>query len=170
MKRIVIPVVLFICLALGGLLVVRSRVQQPQLEQGGPVDPDSLIKLNDDGPAPVPIAAPSDSILFFGNDMGAARLATDMQSGVIPTAYAFSKPVLATRVGGIPDMVREGETGLLVPPNDPGALQDALRRLITDPPLRARLGKAGKKFAEEELSWTAIAEKHADFYRKFINI
>ena len=92
------------------------------------------------------------------------------QSGVIPTAYAFSKPVLATRVGGIPDMVREGETGLLVPPNDPGALQDALRRLITDPPLRARLGKAGKKFAEEELSWTAIAEKHADFYRKFINI
>ena len=90
------------------------------------------------------------------------------QSGVIPTAYAFGKAVVATNVGGIPDMVRDGETGLLIPPNDPGSLQDALRRLITDPVLRTRLGKAGKEFAASELSWTAIAEKHRDFYRKFI--
>ncbi len=90
------------------------------------------------------------------------------QSGVIPTAYAFGKPVIATRVGGIPDMVRDGETGLLIPPNDPEALRSALRSLMDDPELRSRLGKAGQKFAETELSWTSIAEKHLGFYRKLL--
>ena len=88
------------------------------------------------------------------------------QSGVIPTAYAFGKPVIATRVGGIPDMVRDGETGLLVPPNDPDALREALKRLMGDAALRSRLGKAGREFAAKELSWSSIAEKHAEFYRK----
>lgn len=91
------------------------------------------------------------------------------QSGVIPTAFAFGKPVTATRVGGIPDMVRDGETGLLVPPNDPEALRSALKRLMDDPDLRSRLGKAGQEFARTELSWTSIAEKHAEFYRKLIS-
>ena len=90
------------------------------------------------------------------------------QSGVIPTAFAFGKPVVATRVGGIPDMVRDEETGLLVPPNDPEALRTALKRLMDDPALRKRLGEAGRKFAQTELSWDSIAEKHAAFYRKFI--
>ncbi len=89
------------------------------------------------------------------------------QSGVIPTAYAFGKPVVATRVGGIPDLVRDGETGLLIPPNDPDALRSALERLMGDAALRCRLGKAGKEFAAKELSWDSIAEKHAVFYKKF---
>ena len=89
------------------------------------------------------------------------------QSGVIPTAYAFGKPVIATRVGGIPDMVKDGETGLLIPPNDPAALRSALERLMGDADLRSRLGEAGKEFAARELSWTSIAEKHAAFYEKF---
>ena len=76
--------------------------------------------------------------------------------------------MVATNVGGIPDMVRDGETGLLIPPNDPASLRDALQRLMTDPDLRERLGKAGKQFAADELSWTAIAEKHLDFYSKYI--
>ena len=89
------------------------------------------------------------------------------QSGVIPTAYAFGKPVIATRVGGIPDMVKDGETGLLIPPNDPAALRSALERLMGDAALRSRLGTAGKEFAAKELSWASIAEKHAEFYKKF---
>ena len=89
------------------------------------------------------------------------------QSGVIPTAYAFGKPVIATRVGGIPDMMRDGETGLLIPPNDPDALRSAHGRLMGDPEMRSRLGEAGKEFAAKELSWDSIAEKHAEFYRKF---
>ena len=90
------------------------------------------------------------------------------QSGVIPTAYAFEKAVVATAVGGIPDMVKDHETGLLVPPNDPQALRDALLDLMQNPELRRKLGTAGQKFAETELSWESIAEKHVDFYREFI--
>ncbi len=90
------------------------------------------------------------------------------QSGVIPTAYAFAKPVTATRVGGIPDMVKDGETGLLVPPNDAEELRTALKRLMEDPELRSRLGKAGCEFAKTELSWDSIAQKHLAFYRTFL--
>ena len=90
------------------------------------------------------------------------------QSGVIPTAFAFGKPVVATAVGGIPDMVRERITGLLVPPNDPESLRTALKELMYDPGLREKLGQAGKEFAAAELSWDSIARKHVDFYRHFI--
>ena len=89
------------------------------------------------------------------------------QSGVIPTAFAFGKPVVATAVGGIPDMVRDRETGLLIPPDDVNALRDALRQLMTDPELRGTLGEAGQEFASSELSWASIAEKHVSFYRQF---
>ena len=90
------------------------------------------------------------------------------QSGVIPTAFAFGKPVVATQVGGIPDMVHDGETGLLIPPNDPAALQKALSGLMQDPELRSKLGSAGKEFASSELSWESIAEKHVSFYEQFL--
>ena len=90
------------------------------------------------------------------------------QSGVIPTAYAFEKAVVATAVGGIPDMVKDHITGLLVPPNDPSALEKALRELIQNPELRGKLGAEGRKFAETELSWDSIAEKHVNFYREFL--
>ncbi len=90
------------------------------------------------------------------------------QSGVIPIAFSFGKPVIATNVGGIPDMIKDNETGLLVPPNDVKALREGLRRLITDSELRKRLGEAGKRFAEENLGWDAIAQKHADFYKELV--
>lgn len=60
------------------------------------------------------------------------------QSGVAYMAFAFGKPVVATQVGALPDIVRDGETGLLVPPGDAAALAAALARLA-DPELRARL-------------------------------
>ena len=93
---------------------------------------------------------------------------TASQSGVIPTAYAFGKAVVATAVGGIPSMVRDHETGLLVPPNDRSALSNALKELMEDPLERCRLGKAGNEFAMSELSWDSIAEKHAVFYQHFV--
>ena len=54
--------------------------------------------------------------------------------------------VIATPVGAVPDIIRHGETGLLVPPGDPAALTAALRRLLTDPQLRLRLGRAAQSF------------------------
>jgi glycosyltransferase involved in cell wall biosynthesis len=59
-------------------------------------------------------------------------------------ALAAGRPVVATRVGGVPDVVREGEDGFLVEPGDVDALADRLARLAADPELRARLGAAGR--------------------------
>ncbi len=58
-------------------------------------------------------------------------------------AMACAKPVVATTAGGIPEVVADGETGLLVPPRDHHALADAIVRLLNDPALRRRLGEAG---------------------------
>jgi glycosyltransferase involved in cell wall biosynthesis len=58
-------------------------------------------------------------------------------------AMACAKPVVATTAGGIPEVVVDGETGLLVPPRDHHALADAIVRLLNDAGLRARLGEAG---------------------------
>jgi glycosyltransferase involved in cell wall biosynthesis len=62
-------------------------------------------------------------------------------------AMAAGLPVVATRVGGVPEIVRDGETGLLVPPRDPEALAAAMARLAEEPALRERLGAGGRALA-----------------------
>jgi glycosyltransferase involved in cell wall biosynthesis len=59
-------------------------------------------------------------------------------------AMALGKPVVATRVGGVPELVLDRQTGLLVPPLSPPALADALGRLLRDEALRRRMGGAGR--------------------------
>jgi glycosyltransferase involved in cell wall biosynthesis len=71
-------------------------------------------------------------------------------------AMAYAKPVVATRVGGLQDLVVEGETGLFVPPRDPTALRAALQRLLADADERRRLGTAGRLRAQERFSWAAV--------------
>jgi len=68
-------------------------------------------------------------------------------------AEAMDLPVVASRVHGIPDVVVDGETGLLVPPRDRQALAAALDRLVADGDLRRRLGQAGRAFVAEHYSW-----------------
>ena len=79
------------------------------------------------------------------------------QSGVIPVAYTFGKPVVTTNVGGLPDQVDDGRTGLLVPPKDEKALASAILRLLQDTPLRQQMGANGKRKLETEWSAEAIA-------------
>jgi glycosyltransferase involved in cell wall biosynthesis len=62
---------------------------------------------------------------------------------VFAEAMSFGLPVVACRVGGIPEVVVDGKTGLLVEANDPKAFATALLTLLEDPPLRARMGEAG---------------------------
>ncbi len=62
-------------------------------------------------------------------------------------AMAARKPVVASAIGGLPDVIVDGETGLLVPPGDPEALRLALRELLLDPARRARMGEAGHERA-----------------------
>ena len=65
-------------------------------------------------------------------------------------AMAYAKPVVATRVGGIPELVTEGVTGFLFEPGDAEQLRDRLERLMADIALRARMGAAGRRRAEQE--------------------
>jgi glycosyltransferase involved in cell wall biosynthesis len=68
-------------------------------------------------------------------------------------AEAMELPVVASNVHGIPDVVLDGDTGLLVPPRDPQALASALDRLVSDAGLRRRLGRAARAFVAEHYSW-----------------
>lgn len=78
---------------------------------------------------------------------------------VLVEAFCRGRGVVGSRVGGIVDLVRNGENGLLVPPQDPRALADAIHRLLTDPALAQRLGDRARASAE---SWTASPEQYAE--------
>jgi len=80
-------------------------------------------------------------------------------------AMACETPVVATRVGGIKEVVVDGETGLLVAPGDPVKLGKAITKLIEDPALSARMGKAGRKRVLQQFTWDRIAEKTLKLYR-----
>jgi glycosyltransferase involved in cell wall biosynthesis len=71
---------------------------------------------------------------------------------------AHGKPVVATAVGGLLDLVVDGETGLLVPPRDPAALRRALERLLADRELRRRLGAAARERARADFSWERVTD------------
>jgi glycosyltransferase involved in cell wall biosynthesis len=73
-------------------------------------------------------------------------------------AMSHGRPVVATGVGGLRDLVVDGKTGLVVPPRDPPALRAALRRLLADRELRRRLGAAGRQRAQERFSWAAATD------------
>ncbi len=81
-------------------------------------------------------------------------------------AMACGTAVAASRVGGIPEVVADGETGLLVPPDDPQALAGALNALLADPGLAAAMGEAGRRRAVAEFGWPAIAAQTAGLYRE----
>jgi glycosyltransferase involved in cell wall biosynthesis len=75
-------------------------------------------------------------------------------------------PVVATNVGGIPESVREGETGLLTPHRDVDALRDALARLIADPALRLELGTAGHQLWSAHFTATRMAVRTVEVYKR----
>lgn len=83
-------------------------------------------------------------------------------------AAAAGVPAVATDVGGIPDAVVDGETGLLCPPDDPGALADAIGRLIREPELRVRLGRAAKERVQTVFSVEACSRNLASLYRRLL--
>jgi glycosyltransferase involved in cell wall biosynthesis len=68
----------------------------------------------------------------------------------IAEAMSYARPVIGTRVGGIPEVIRHGETGFLVPRGDPAALAEKISLLLEDRDLRERLGQAGRRSAEEK--------------------
>ncbi len=80
-------------------------------------------------------------------------------------AMSCETAVVATRVGGIKEVVVDGETGLLVPPANPARLGRAITQLIEDPARAARFGKAGRKRVLRHFTWNRIAERTVRLYR-----
>jgi glycosyltransferase involved in cell wall biosynthesis len=85
---------------------------------------------------------------------------------VVLEALAHARPVVATPVGGTPELVIDGETGLLVPPRDPAALAAAIRRLLEDPALAQRLGAAGRALVEQRFSERQMTERVLAIYEE----
>jgi starch synthase len=83
-------------------------------------------------------------------------------------AMACGTAVAASRVGGIPEVVAEGKTGLLVPPGSPDDLADALNALVRDPDLAEAMGHAGRDRAVAEFGWPAVAEQTAALYSELV--
>ncbi len=89
------------------------------------------------------------------------------QSGVLYLALSLGVPVVATRVGALPEMLRDGDSAVLVPTEDPGALAEALIRALGDSELRDRLVEGGRRVAEEH-SWSSIAERTESAFARLV--
>lgn len=87
--------------------------------------------------------------------------------GIVLDAMQFGLPVIATRVGGLPEVVEDGRNGLLVAPTDVPALKAAIVALADDPGLRARMGAEGRKMAER-FAPASMAAQYGDLYREIL--
>jgi len=118
---------------------------------------------------------PAVSFLGYRTDIGSVLKASEVlvisssyEAGprVLCEGFALAKPVVATAVGGIPELLRDGETGILVPPNDPEALAAAILRLLEDRGLSARMAAAGRRrllaWRENESPTAALAELYRE--------
>lgn len=105
-------------------------------------------------------------VYFSAADVVALPYVKSYQSAVLYMAYSFARPVVATSVGGLREVVRDGVTGLLVPPQDSEALAHALHRLLAAPAETRAMGDAGRRLVEGEFGWTSIAERTVAVYRR----
>ena len=87
----------------------------------------------------------------------------------VQEAMACGRAVVASRLGGIREVISSGENGLLVDPSNTEEFADAMLRLLKDGHLRDSIGKRGCRTIREGYSWEAIARRHLDFYRKYLD-
>lgn len=117
------------------------------------------------------------SVEFVGYDPTPARRMKSMSVLAVPSIYeplgmapmeamACGVAVVASAVGGLPEVVEDGVTGILVAPRDPEALATALTRLLDSPALAAQMGIDGRERAIRDFSPTAVAGQYAELYRR----
>lgn len=145
--------------------------------------PDARLVLIGTGPLDAALreqavsAGVADRVVFAGQRSEVAQLVQAFDVFAMPSlteglsialleACATGLAIAATAVGGNVEIVRDGETGLLVPPGDAAALADALSRLLADPPLRARLGDGARRWVSDHASVEAMADTYAGFYER----
>lgn len=114
---------------------------------------------------------PNDEVarLFQNASLVVLPYTSATQSGVIPIAYSFGKPVVATNVGSIPEVVENGRTGLLVDPRNEVSLAEAITTLLTNDRLREQMGRNALEYCRRHLSWDAIATSTMEIYEEVIS-
>lgn len=116
---------------------------------------------------------------FAGYQAEPSRLIKAMDVVVIPSIYdpfplvtlevmALGRPIVGSAVGGIPEAVDDGATGLLVPPRDPEAIATALIKLLDEPDVRGRMGSAARARAMRDFSPETITAQYAALYRRLL--
>ena len=94
---------------------------------------------------------------------------TEGSPNVVLEAMAAGLPIAATAVGGIPEILEEGLTGLMVPPRNPDAMASAILRILTDPEMRLRLGAAARLRAESNFTPEVYKRSLVEFYQKTLD-
>ena len=115
-------------------------------------------------------------ILYVGHRDDMPQLLAVSDIVVLPTYYpegiprvlieaaAMSRPIVATTIPGVTEVVEDGVNGLLVPPQDAGALAEGIRRLLDDPSLRSRYGIMGRRKATQQYDYNVVAGRYLEEY------
>lgn len=158
-------------------IIVRNRPGLKLRVAGQPSDPDYY----DQCVAFVEQRHLSDNVDFLGNiplealqdELARANMLVlparqENSPVIISEALAAGRPVVATAAGGIPEVVKDQETGYIVPFDDTEALADRIERILADAGLRERLGSAAKALAEKRFRRAEVIERTVEFYRDIL--
>ena len=88
---------------------------------------------------------------------------------VIKEAFYLKIPVIATNVGGIPELITNNETGILIPPNDPKKLENSINRLLENDEIANKISEKGYEFVINNLTWEILLPKYVKFYEDLLN-
>jgi glycosyltransferase involved in cell wall biosynthesis len=128
------------------------RLEALSAQSGGPV---RFLGLRDDVPS---LLAALDVAVISSDYEGSPLSAMEYMEAALP--------VVATRVGGVPDIVVDGETGILVPPRDPAAIAAGVARLLSEPDLARRMGEAGQRRRRTEFALSATVRRVEQLYEE----
>ncbi len=88
---------------------------------------------------------------------------------VIKEAFYLKVPIIATNVGGIPELITDNVTGILIPPNNPELLQNAINKLLIDNETAKRISDAGYEFVINNLTWEVLLPEYVKFYENLVS-
>ena len=154
--------------------LLKERKAPVEVVLVGPPDPENPATISE---RQLRVWDASGKVAWWGERSDIAEIWAKSHIAVLPShreglpkslleAAACGRPMVASDVSGCREVVRPGETGLLVPPRDPKSLADALERLATEPGLRRRMGSAARELVERELSQEVVVEQTMALYRE----